>query len=300
MNKNKRLIPYIGYGRPNTIVVMGSVLFGKNVKASKPEDSKWNNSKKMLKLFFSKPSVNEEVTIIFNDQTKLITTDGNGYFKTTLQFDKPVDAGWHTINYYLNKNKPNQILVENKCIILDSATTFGVISDIDDTIVVSHANRFRKKIWTALSKNANTRKTKGTILKLYGKLRSEKKAFFYVSSSERNLYEFWNHFFKANGFPLGPLLLKELKYGITDFMFSGKGTHRHKYDKISDLLDFYPFLSFILVGDNGQKDVQIYHRIAMDFPGRINSVYIVKAVHKSLDKTIMTDFKRLNVNLHII
>jgi phosphatidate phosphatase APP1 len=300
MNKNKRLIPYVGYGKSNTIIIMGSVLYQTIERKSKHEDSIWVNAKQMLQLFLTKPTVNEEVTLLFNQQSKNIITDKNGYFKTTLHLNSEIKAGWHSVYYFLNKGRPNEIMVENKCIILDNSTPFGVISDIDDTIVVSHAYRFRKKIWTALSKNTVTRKPNKILAKFYNKLHQNKTPFFYVSSSERNLYEFWSHFMKTNNFPLGPLLLKELKYGITDLIFSGKGKHHHKYDKISQLLKFYPFLNFVLVGDNGQKDEQIYHRIVLDFPGRINSVFIVPSKHKRMNKKIVADYKKHHVNFFII
>ncbi|WP_286814336.1 MULTISPECIES: phosphatase domain-containing protein [unclassified Maribacter] len=297
MNKKKRLMPYIGYGKPNTIILMGSVLYSSAVKDAKKEDSKWRNSKKMLQLFLAKPTVNEQVTILFHNHSKTITTDKNGYFKTTLQLTSEIKAGWHSVSYYLNKDTPFEVSAENKCIIIDESVSLGVISDIDDTIVVSHSHRYRKKIWTALSKNAMTRKPNKTLSKFYNKLRPDKNPFFYVSSSERNLYGFWSHFMKTNNFPSGPLLLKELKYGFTDFIFSGKGKHHHKYEKITGILDFYPFLSFILVGDNGQKDVEIYHSIVLNFPERIKSIFIVPTVDKRLNKKIVADCKKHNVNI---
>jgi len=297
MNKKKRLMPYIGYGKPNTIILMGSVLYSSAVKDAKKEDSKWRNSKKMLQLFLAKPTVNEQVTILFHNHSKTITTDKNGYFKTTLQLTSEIKAGWHSVYYYLDKDTAIEVRAENKCLIIDDSVSLGVISDIDDTIVVSHAHRYRKKIWTALSKNAKTRKPNKTLSEFYNKLHSDKTPFFYVSSSERNLYEFWIRFMEINKFPSGPLLLKELKYGLLDFIFSGKGKHNHKYEKISGILDFYPNLNFVLVGDNGQKDVEIYHSIVKDFPDRIKGVFIVPTLQKSLDRDIVADCKKYNVNI---
>jgi phosphatidate phosphatase APP1 len=184
MNKKKRLIPYVGYGKSNTIVLMGSVLFGKTFKDAQSEDSKWKNFNKMLQLFLTKPILNEQVTILFHNHSKTITTDENGFFKTTLQLNSEIKAGWHTVYYYLNKDTSYEISAENKCMVVDDSVSFGVISDIDDTIVVSHSHRYRKKLWTALSKNAMTRKPNKTLSKFYNKLCADKNPFFYVSSSE--------------------------------------------------------------------------------------------------------------------
>ena len=297
MNKKKRLMPYVGYGKPNIVVLMGSVLYGNMVKDAKTEDSKWRNSKKMLQLFLAKPTVNEQVTILFHNHSKTITTDKNGYFKTTLQLTSEIKAGWHSVYYYLDKDTAIEVRAENKCLIIDDSVSLGVISDIDDTIVVSHSHCYRKKIWTALSKNAKTRKPNKTLSEFYNKLHSDKTPFFYVSSSERNLYEFWIRFMEINKFPSGPLLLKELKYGLSDFIFSGKGKHYHKYEKINGILKFYPNLNFVLVGDNGQKDVEIYHSIVIDFPDRIKGVFIVPTLQKSLDRDVVADCKKHNVNI---
>jgi phosphatidate phosphatase APP1 len=102
---------------------------------------------------------------------------------------------------------------------------------------------------------------------------------------------------KLNDFPCGPLFLKELKYGFKDFIFSGKGKHTHKYNKIKALLDFYPFLTFILVGDNGQKDIEIYYNIVVDFPQRIKSIYIVQALNKNLSNSIVQNYAAHNVSI---
>jgi phosphatidate phosphatase APP1 len=106
--------------------------------------------------------------------------------------------------------------------------------------------------------------------------------FFYVSSSEWNLYDLLEDFFAHNGLPRGVFMLRKLEHSIYKFWKSGSGTHEHKYDKIRFLMELYKNQKFILIGDSGQKDPKIYNRLANDFPGRIETIYI-RQIRKTAD-----------------
>lgn len=114
-------------------------------------------------------------------------------------------------------------------------------------------------------------------------------AFFYVSSSEWNLYNFIIQFTKIHDFPKAVLKLKSIKSGIADFLFTGGGDHNHKFYKIKHLVEFYPELNFILLGDDSQQDPHIYEDICKTFPANISAVYIRQTnrrVKKSVRKTL--------------
>ncbi len=99
-------------------------------------------------------------------------------------------------------------------------------------------------------------------------------SFFYVSSSEWNLYEFIETFARLHELPKAVIKLKKIKAGISDFLFTGRGSHDHKFVKIKDIISFYPQLAYVLLGDDSQHDPQIYERICNIFPKNIKAVYI--------------------------
>lgn len=295
--KLQKIIPYTGYGNHHEVHLAGSAVYETIQKKSHKNDSKWLNARRMLRNFYTKPIKHKRVTIVANGVTVSTKTDKRGYFEVKLLLKQKLVAGWHTARYYFENETAEKTACKGMFLIVGQESTYGVISDIDDTIVESYAYRFVKKLWVMLTHNETTRKTTQNISGFYGQLHAGLNPFFYVSSSERNLYPFWDLLLKQRGFPPGPLLLNVFNYGFFDLIFSGKGKHGHKYDTISSLLNFYEPLEFILVGDNGQKDVSIYYQLICNFPNRIISVYIVEARKRKISPIIRNGFKQKNIDL---
>ena len=175
----------------------------------------------------------------------------------------------------------------------------GIISDIDDTFLISHTHNFFKKIYILLFKNVNDRKVFKDVVPHYQALSSagrnnkeEENAFFYISSSEWNLYNFIIKFTKIHQLPRAVILLKDIKRGITDFFMSGRGNHDHKFDKIKHVLEFYPNLKYVLMGDDSQHDPILYERICKIFPVTVTAVYI-RQTGKSKKETTTTILKNM-------
>jgi phosphatidate phosphatase APP1 len=101
-----------------------------------------------------------------------------------------------------------------------------------------------------------------------------KNPFFYVSSSDWNLFDLIRDFLNYREIPAGPLLLKDLHVDLRNIWKSGGGSHQHKLEKINMLLELYPGMKFILIGDSGQHDPELYAEIIESHPGRIKAVYI--------------------------
>ena len=74
--------------------------------------------------------------------------------------------------------------------------------------------------------------------------------------------------------PKAVIKLKKIKTGVGDFLFTGRGSHDHKFEKIKDIISFYPKLPYVLLGDDSQKDPNIYERICKIYPLNIQAVYI--------------------------
>ncbi|MDR6238351.1 App1 family protein [Aureibacter tunicatorum] len=210
--------------------------------------------------------------------SKTFITNNNGYFEACIPYEKLSD-GWHTYKAEWQENETTthagigEFLVLNKCESI-------IISDIDDTILKSYSTKILRKVFLQLTKNAFSRKPVKNISKIYKKWEVEQsKAFFYVSSSEWNLYDFLLDFSSINNFPKGVYLLKTLKK-LSDLLRSGYGSHMHKYDKIEFLIEKFPKKRFVLIGDNTQHDPLIFFQALINHPKKIDAVFIHQAIKK--------------------
>jgi phosphatidate phosphatase APP1 len=102
--------------------------------------------------------------------------------------------------------------------------------------------------------------------------RAPARPFFYVSSSPWNLYGFLTEYMELNAIPHGPMFLKD--YGIDDNQLIDAGHDTHKLAAIETIMAAYPALRFLLIGDNGQRDVAIYAKVVQDFGQRVAGVFI--------------------------
>ncbi|MBK6266690.1 DUF2183 domain-containing protein [Marivirga sp. S37H4] len=244
---------------------------------SEATDKKRKNLKTMLGRYLSSPIPETTVKIKLNGQNYETISDELGYFSEWLYPPKPIDPGWHPVYFSIcDEEGKEQCVKQGEFLIVRSDPQFGVISDIDDTVLVSHATQMLRKIRLILTKNAKTRLPFEGVAYFYRQLAANGNPLFYVSSSEWNLYDFLADFFSIRNIPKGPFLLQEYKSGIRDLLFSGGGSHQHKIEKIERLMNLYPDLSFILIGDSGQRDPEIYQKAVDKFPGRVKAVYIRK------------------------
>ncbi|MDQ7948555.1 MAG: App1 family protein, partial [Pedobacter sp.] len=158
-------------------------------------------------------------------------------------------------------------------------TQYAFISDIDDTIMVSHSATIGRRLRELFVKNPRTRKTFPSLTKHYKLLAKAHAApdqpnpFFYVSSSEWNLYDYLVETFRFNELPEGAFLLNQLKRWKNLFG-TGKTGHEGKLLRVMRIIDAFPNQQFIFFGDNSQQDPMIYQAIAAKYPTNVVAVYI--------------------------
>ena len=283
-----KILPYKGYGDENELFIQGMVIEDKGL--SKPQDRHrfWHNMLAMIKRFSSDEIAGVNVKATFEDQWQVAETDDQGFFsfhfKVKEQPEKRPEKDWYKVHFELIdeiiEDQP-EVKATGDVRIIPGGNERIIISDIDDTVMVSHATQTLKKLKLMLFKNALTRNPFPGVSAFYVALAkgSEEATtishpFFYVSSSEWNLYDLLDDFFALNQLPQGVYLLQRLEHNILKFWKSGGGTHQHKYEKIKRLLEFYPDRSFVLIGDSGQRDPALYSKLALEFPGRIDAIFI--------------------------
>ncbi len=283
-----KILPYRGYGNDTDVFIQGMVIEDKGL--SKPKDKHWfwKNMLATIKRFSSDEIPEVTVEAKFLDKVQTTQTDEWGFFSFHFHFENKakdlLTKEWHTVHFQLLDE-----IIENQPPVHGSGEVRIVsphqkrifVSDIDDTIMISHSTQTLKKLRLMLLKNALTRMPFAGISKFYsalakGKEEQENNPFFFVSSSEWNLYDLLEDFFHFHHIPKGVFMLRKLKSSIYKFWKSGGGSHEHKFQKIESLLRFYPRQKFVLIGDSGQHDPEIYTRLAQEFPGRIETIVIRK------------------------
>ncbi len=147
-----------------------------------------------------------------------------------------------------------------------------MISDVDDTVLVSDATRLVQLLRWTLLQNVHERLPFPAVAELYRAFADAGAPLFYVSSSPWNLYVPLSRFFELNGVPTGPLMLRD--WGLELDERAGRGHAGHKLAEIEAILDACPRLRFVLIGDSGQEDPEIYARLAEARPGRVAGVLI--------------------------
>ncbi len=281
---------YRGYTNGEELIVMGHVFKPTNRKDYDFQKKNLKNATSVIKMFTAKTQANADVYLDYNGQRIRTKTLDDGYFKFTIPLKETLPFGWNSYKVIIYYN--DEELVFNGSYVHPSEGEWGIISDIDDTFLVSHSSSFFRKLYVLLFKNLNNRKVFEDVVHHYealsraGKTGDERNAFFYVSSSEWNLYRFITDFAVLHKLPKAVLLLKDIKTGIADFFFSGRGEHNHKFVKIKHILELYPKLKFVLLGDDTQQDPYLYQNLCKIFPITIKAVYIRQSGSQPKKKTI--------------
>lgn len=272
---------YRGFGTTDELWLGGRVLEDEGIHEALAEDAPWRNLFAMALRFETDEWPGARLEAVRDGASVRVTCDEEGYFDVRLSAELHPSPGlsWLEVEMRLLEDTRGPVRATGSVLVPGTAAEFGVISDIDDTVLPSGATSLLRLARATLLENARTRVPFPGVAAFYRALgrgvSDDAKEFrnpvFYVSSSPWNLYDFLDDFFLLSGLPPGPLLLRDL--GIDEEKFV-KGGHDHKLDKVERILATYPGLPFVLVGDSGQEDPEIYGEVLRRHPGRILAVYL--------------------------
>ncbi|QCX02250.1 DUF2183 domain-containing protein [Aggregatimonas sangjinii] len=287
-----QLIAFQAYGTDTHFYARGRALEDEEIDLSAKGlfPLLWN----AFKRFETDEIKNTPLLLTLSDgRTRKLATDNNGYYRIEENIGNlstlTNSEGWLTYEIaYADPDLRREILLENRfpgeLLIPSKTAEFGVISDIDDTILhtgVASSLKW-KVVVNTFFKRASRRLPLEGAAEFYhllhrGKSGKNANPIFYVSHSPWNLYRYLEFFLTNNDFPKGPILLRS----FTDF-----GTRRSQGDKpqkqkeILNILKTYPDMKFILIGDSGEHDVDIYIEIAEAHPDSIAAIYLRSVNHK--------------------
>ena len=282
------LVVFHGYGTPRRIYLSGRVLRNAPDVAVMGA-SVLHNLAAAFNRLDSNELPNITVRATYRDQTWETTSDEEGYFSFEIEPESPLASGdtWHdlAVTWQHPEEDASGAAVTARVLTPPPTATFGVISDVDDTILRSYITSVVKMALEVLLKNAYSRVTFPGVPVFYRALRAgtgvsgsssendntgDNNPIFYVSLSPWNLYSLLSQFLEINDIPSGPLILRD--YSLQTLTSLGGPSPKRKL--IQDLLDMYPELPFVLLGDSGQHDPEIYAEVVRENPGRIRAIYI--------------------------
>ncbi|MFZ0489250.1 MAG: App1 family protein [Salegentibacter sp.] len=279
---------YRGYLNDQELVVYGHVFKSWAPDKYRVDRRGIKHAFSIINMFRISPLPNVKITLRFKGLEVQTKTLNDGYFRFSVPYCEPLESGWHEYEIVCQLGEFG--IIEKEEVLKPFKSKYGIISDIDDTFLISHSNNFFKKLYVMLLKNINKRKIFDDVvphyraLSIFGHEKGAFNSFFYVSSSEWNLYEFIDEFRQMHGLPKAVIKLKKIKTGISDFLFTGRGSHDHKFEKIKDIIGFYPQLKYVLMGDDSQHDPFLYERICKIFPLSVRAVYIRQTGHSKKQK----------------
>jgi phosphatidate phosphatase APP1 len=293
---------YRGYANEGELIVMGHVFRPTTKQDYDFQKKRFRNAKSVIRMFRIKTQPNADVYLELNGKKIHTKTLNDGYFKFSIPLQKETAYGW--MDYRVSILHNGEEIIGKSSFIRPYEGNLGFISDIDDTFLISHTRNPFKKLYILLFRNVNDRKVFEGVVPHYQALstagrnnKGEQNAFFYVSSSEWNLYRFIVDFTELHELPRAVLLLKDIKTSLMDFFITGRGDHNHKFEKIKHILEFYPHLQYTLLGDDSQHDPFLYEDICKIFPVTVKAVYIRQTGHEKKDKAIaaLQNMETMNV-----
>ena len=274
-----RVIGYRGYATTQRALVLGRVLEHTRIADASATHARWRNLLATLQRIDADPLPFAKVCARLGAREAEVLADDEGFVRHWLAAEAQLTPGeWHSVNLQIvagpetpvapDAHLPARVLVPSE------RARLGVISDMDDTVLQSEITSFIRAARLMLLENARTRLPFPGVAAFYRALErgargDESNPIFYVSSSPWNLHDVIADFLDAQEIPVGPMLLRDWDIG-RDLM----QTRDYKRSQIREILATYPALPFILVGDSGQQDPEIYESLVSEHHGRILAIYI--------------------------
>ena len=273
---------YDCYGSSERFVIEGRVIEAERRSAVTESDSGYTNLWRNLRIL--KNADREAVTLVI--QAAGLETPHKsgkeGYFSLIMTPQQPVSPGWQVVSA-----QGDRTAGRGRLLIVPKSNTMGVISDIDDTVLISNVPDKSQLLKNTLLKNVKQRQTFPGTAEFYQRLLAQNAdpktaPMFYVSASPHQLAESMTELLAQNNFPQGVLLTKRVNGSGHDPWFDQQ---QYKISKIEAIFAALPWVKFVLMGDDGERDPEIYRTLQEKHPQHVAAIYIRKVHPDSKRKT---------------
>ncbi|WP_132256354.1 App1 family protein [Methylobacterium segetis] len=269
---------YRGYGTSEEIFLIGRVFRQSHADRTEREDDVRASLRNIAHRIRRRKVTGALVTARIGGTQTRVTTDRDGYFRLHLRpHDVPSsNSAWHSVDLTLDADPP--VRAQAQVYIPPTRCRFVVISDIDDTIMHTGVANKLKMLWRLFVADAESRVAVPGAAALCRALHAgvtgdEANPMLYVSRAPWGIYDMLEEFFRQHAIPVGPVLFLR-EWGLSWRHPLPRRAEHHKRELISHMLALYRDLPFVLIGDSGQHDPEVYAQVVADHPGRVLAVYI--------------------------
>jgi phosphatidate phosphatase APP1 len=261
------VVPYTGYGAPGWVRVMGRVMVNRPEAAPRRRRSRKPRKLRGWRSFATVSAQDAPFEVEVDGRRHEAVADRGGFIDTVVPAD--LEPGWRTVRLTSGGCAP----VEAPVRIVDPAARFGVVSDIDDTVMVTALPRPFLAAWNTFVLDEQARAAVPGMAVLYERLVNACPGapVFYLSTGAWNVAPALNRFLNRHLYPTGPLLLTDWGPQKDRLFRSGR---EHKAAALRRLAEEFPWIRWLLIGDDGQHDPEIYSTFAASRPRHVAAVAI--------------------------
>jgi phosphatidate phosphatase APP1 len=260
------IVPFTGYGGTGWVRVLGRVVL------RRPEDAGGSSAERVISIrgwrsFTSVHVAGAEVVVSVGRGKRTIAADRGGVLDARI--DAQLSPGWHDIRLSID----GYDAVDSKVFVVADDVEFGLVSDIDDTVMVTALPRPFLAAWNTFVLDEHARTPVAGMAVLYERLVRAHPGMpvIYLSTGAWNVVPTLSRFLSRNLYPRGALLLTD--WGPTHDRWFRSGSD-HKRRSLERLAAEFPRVRWLLVGDDGQHDPQLYGEFAEAHPGSVAAVAI--------------------------
>jgi len=277
-----RIVPHVGYGSPVSVRVMGRVVMSRAAVAPGGGDGAIDDTvgsppplhrdpateARWWRDFIGAPAMHAPVRITLPDRVVDTTTDGSGLIDVTIR-----GHGFSVGRRQVLLSSPGAEDAHAEVLIIGTTQRFGVISDIDDTVISTMLPRPMIAAWNTFVREEGTRQAVPGMATLYRRIADRHPGipFVYLSTGSWNIAPNLQRFLTRHGFPTGPMLLTDWGPTNTGWFRSGQ---QHKRSSLRRLSRDFPHIQWLLIGDDGQHDPKVYAEFASTRPEAVRAIAI--------------------------
>jgi phosphatidate phosphatase APP1 len=281
-----RIVLYPGYVTGGAGEIEGRVIEYEETVPPSASEGRRATLRRNLGLLVNDERANVPVTVRLIERLWEGTTDEEGYFHVALDQLASLAPGWHQIGGEVSGSS-----TEAGLLVVPDTNVHGLISDVDDTIVITDVTSTRRMLANTLLRNPLQRQPVPGTAALYRELAAKNAnpaaaPVFYVSASPRQIHFSIETFLAYNGFPRGVLITKRVTNDETSEPL--RDQRAYKRARIERILERVPHVRFTLIGDDSESDPEIYDEIRTLHPGRIEAIWI-RRVHPARERAKLAD-----------
>ncbi|MGC2857226.1 App1 family protein [Novispirillum sp. DQ9] len=270
--------PYRGYGSREEVFLIGRVFRQSTDAGRATPGSLLRHAKDVVRRVWRRGLGGAVVRASFGGAEQWVETDADGYFRVHLKLPEPPEDGrlWHWVDLVLHE--PETVAARAHVYIPPPECRYVVISDIDDTVMFTGVANRAAMLWRLFVQGARSRVAFPGVAGFYralhvGATGREHNPMLYVSRGPWGLYEILDEFFRLHRIPVGPILFLR-EWGVSWARPLPRRATDHKRILIDNMLALYKDLPFVLIGDSGQHDPEVYREIVDRHRDRVLAVYI--------------------------